>query len=74
VRADLNESFQLLKKITGYSGEVKYGPERAGDVKHSLADLTRTEQCLGYKPQVNFEEGLRRTVEWCRSQIKAARA
>jgi UDP-glucose 4-epimerase len=74
MRADLNESFQLLKKITGYSGEVKHGPERAGDVKHSLADLTRTEQCLGYKPQVNFEEGLRRTVEWYRSQIKAARA
>jgi len=53
---------------------VKYGPERAGDVKHSLADLTRTEQYLGYKPQVNFEEGLRRTVEWYRGQLKAAKA
>lgn len=74
VRADLNESFRLLKKITGYSGEVKYGAERAGDVKHSLADLTRAEQQLGYKAQVNFEEGLRRTVEWYRSQIKAAGA
>jgi UDP-glucose 4-epimerase len=67
-RADLNEAFQLLKKITGYSGNVKYKPERAGDVKHSLADLSRTEKHLGYKPAVDFEEGLRRTVDWYRKQ------
>ena len=66
VRADLNETFQLLKKITGFSGDVKYGPERSGDVKHSLADLSRAQKHLGYKPQVDFEEGLRRTVEWYR--------
>jgi nucleoside-diphosphate-sugar epimerase len=67
-RADLNEAFQLLKQITGYSGNVKYQPERAGDVKHSLADLSRTEKHLGYKPTVDFEEGLRRTVDWYREQ------
>jgi len=73
-RADLNEIFQLLKKIIGYKGDVKYGPERAGDVKHSLADLSLTEKYLGYKPKVNFEEGLRLTVEWYRGQHKAAKA
>ncbi len=73
-RIDLNEMFRVLKKLTGYPGEVKHGPERAGDVKHSLADLTRAEQHLGYKPQVNFEEGLRRTVDWYRAQEKSARA
>jgi nucleoside-diphosphate-sugar epimerase len=73
-RFDLNATFQILKKIIGYSGEPRYEPERAGDVKHSLADLTRAEKCLGYKPQVDFEQGLRRTVEWYRSQIKAAKA
>jgi len=67
-RADLNETFQILKKLTGYKGEVKYGPERGGDIKHSLADLSRTEKHLGYKPQVEFEEGLRRTVEWYKKQ------
>ncbi|HZP18232.1 MAG TPA: SDR family oxidoreductase [Terriglobales bacterium] len=71
-RVDLNETFQLLKKIIGYNGDVKYAPERAGDVKHSLADLSRTQRHLGYKPLVNFEEGLRRTVEWYRGQQKAA--
>jgi len=69
-RADLNQAFQLLKKITGYTGEVKYAPERAGDVKHSLADLSRTKKHLGYKPKVDFEEGLRRTVDWYREQVQ----
>jgi UDP-glucose 4-epimerase len=65
-RVDLNETFQTLKKITGYKGDVKYGPQRAGDVKHSLADLTRARKSLGYEPKVDFEDGLRRTVEWYR--------
>ena len=65
-RVDLNETFRILKTLTGYKGEAKYGPERAGDVKHSLADLSRAEKHLGYKPKVNFEEGLRRTIEWYR--------
>jgi UDP-glucose 4-epimerase len=73
-RVDLNETFHLLKKIIGFNGDVKYAPDRAGDVKHSLADLSRTEKHLGYKPLVNFEEGLRRTVEWYRGQQQAARA
>ena len=73
-RIDLNEMFRVLKKLTGYPGEVKHGPERAGDVKHSLADLSRSEKHLGYKPQVNFEEGLRRTIDWYRTQEKSATA
>ena len=73
-RVDLNEIFHLLKKIIGFKGDVTYGPDRAGDVKHSLADLSRTEKCLDYKPKINFEEGLRRTVEWYRGQQKAAGA
>jgi UDP-glucose 4-epimerase len=65
-RIDLNETFRVLKKLTGYNGEPQYGPERAGDVKHSEADIGRAEKLLGYRPQVDFEEGLRRTVEWYR--------
>ena len=65
-RVDLNETFATLKQIIGFQGEVKYGPERAGDVKHSLADMTRAEKHLGYKPTVNFEEGLKRTIDWYR--------
>jgi nucleoside-diphosphate-sugar epimerase len=68
-RIDLKQTFNALKKITGYTGEAKHGQERAGDVKHSLADLSRAEKHLGYKPKVNFEEGLRRTVEWYRESM-----
>ena len=73
-RADLNETFALLKKFTGYSGTVQHGPDREGDVKHSLADISQAEKHLGYRPRVNFEEGLRRTVEWYRGEAKAAKA
>jgi len=67
-RADLNQAFQLLKKITGYTGDVKYAASRSGDVKHSLADLSRAEKHLVYRPTVDFEEGLRLTVDWYRQQ------
>jgi nucleoside-diphosphate-sugar epimerase len=66
-RVDLNETFRVLKQLIGYAGDVGYGPERAGDVKHSLADLSLARKHLGYEPTVNFEEGLRRTIEWYRS-------
>jgi UDP-glucose 4-epimerase len=66
-RIDLNDMYRLLQKLTSYSGQPKYGPERQGDVKDSLADLSRAEKCLRYRPLVSFEEGLRQTVEWYRS-------
>src|SRR6266404_5940050 len=66
-RVTLNETFKLLQNLTSYSGTPIYGQERGGDIKHSLADISLAEKHLGYKPEVNFEDGLRRTVEWYRS-------
>ena len=67
-RITLNQTFEALKKLTGYLGAVKYVPERSGDIKHSLADITLAQKHLGYKVLVNFEEGLRRTVDWYKTQ------
>ena len=67
-RADLNRTYSLLQKLTGYSGPARFTSERAGDIKHSLADISLAEKHLGYKVRVDFEEGLRRTVEWYRQQ------
>ena len=67
-RVTLNETFQLLQGLTSYEGQLAYGPERGGDIKHSLADISRAEAALGYQPLVHFEEGLKRTVEWYRSR------
>ena len=68
-RVTLNETFKALQPLTGYNGAVKYGPEREGDIKHSLADISQAEAALGYRPIVDFEEGLKRTVEWYREQM-----
>jgi UDP-glucose 4-epimerase len=65
-RVTLNETFNALQGLTSFSGQPKYETARGGDIKHSLADISKAEAALGYKPTVDFEEGLRRTVEWYR--------
>jgi len=67
-RVTLNETFRLLQELTSYSGSPKYGRVREGDIKDSLADISKAEAGFGYKPIVDFEDGLRRTVEWYRTQ------
>ncbi|MFZ3263906.1 MAG: SDR family oxidoreductase [Terriglobales bacterium] len=73
-RITLNETFEAMKKLTGFRGTANYAPERSGDIKHSLADISLAQKHLGYKVLVNFEDGLRRTVEWYKSQAKAVGA
>jgi nucleoside-diphosphate-sugar epimerase len=65
-RVTLNETFAILKELTGFKGEPAYGPPRSGDIRDSLADIGLATELLGYKPAVDFREGLRRTVEWYR--------
>jgi UDP-glucose 4-epimerase len=66
-RITLNETFEILRELTGYQGEPAYAPARSGDIHDSLADIRLAEELLGYAPIVDFREGLRRTVEWYRS-------
>src|SRR5271163_2869368 len=73
-RTTLNETFQALQPLTGYKGAVRYEPERAGDIKHSLADITLAQKHLGYKVLVNFEDGLRHTVQWYKRQSQPVEA
>src|SRR5437764_4126830 len=42
-RVTLNETFKLLQPLTNFAGQAKYGPERSGDIKHSLADISKAE-------------------------------
>ena len=63
-RISLNDLFRTIKGITGATVEPVYGPPRAGDVRDSLADITRARELLGYTPVVGLEEGLRQTVNW----------
>jgi UDP-glucose 4-epimerase len=54
----------LLQDITGRKLQVLHTGDRPGDVRHTLADVSRAETCLGYLPEVSFEEGIARTVEY----------
>lgn len=64
LRIDLNQLVHALNIILKKDLEPVYEQERAGDVKHSLASLTKITKVLNYKPLVDFQEGLRRTVEF----------
>ena len=66
-RITLNETFGILRELTGYNGKPAYAQVRAGDIRDSLADIRLAGELLGYEPIVDFREGLRRTVEWYRA-------
>ena len=68
-RFSLNKTVAILKELTEYSGKAEHAPPRAGDVRHSLADISRAQAQLGYQPLVDFREGLRRTVAWYRDRV-----
>ena len=67
-RITLNQAWALLQKIEGLLIPANYGPPRAGDVRHSQADTTAARADLGYVSRFTFEQGLRLTLEWFRSQ------
>src|SRR5665213_2213846 len=62
----LNDLLATLNKIIGTSIQAVYKDERAGDVRDSLADISKAKALLGYTPIVSLEEGLQLTLDWCR--------
>jgi UDP-glucose 4-epimerase len=71
-RVTLNQTVEILRRATGYTGEVRYAAERSGDVKHSLADISRAKESFGYEPLVDFNEGIERTVAWYKAAAETA--
>lgn len=64
----LNQVYQGIASALGFQQPPQYGPERVGDVKHSLASIERARTELGYEPKADFEQGLEKTVAWYVSQ------
>ncbi len=60
----LNELYDVLAELLGFHARPKYGPDRPGDIQHSLASIERAKQELGYNPLTDFKEGLEKTVAW----------
>jgi UDP-glucose 4-epimerase len=73
-RYTLNEVWNLLQKVEGVTLPAAYGPERAGDIRDSQADVSAAIRDLGYRAQFSLEDGLRRTLEWYRAHVGAAAA
>jgi nucleoside-diphosphate-sugar epimerase len=64
-RVTLNELLETLKHVTGKTNvQAEFREPRVGDILHSLADITRARELLGYEPTVSLEEGLQKTMEW----------
>ena len=66
-RISLNDLFRTVKELTGARVEPIYAEPRAGDVTDSQADISKAERILGYRPTVNLQDGLKKTVEWYRA-------
>lgn len=59
---------ETLIRITGSSSRIVHAGERAGDVKHSLADTTRARTLLGFTPATSLEDGFAATIDWLRTR------
>jgi len=62
----INDLFRLVQEVLGVSATPRYGTPRAGDVRHSLADIARAREKLGFSPSVSLGEGLRRAAAYYR--------
>ncbi len=71
-RISLNELLRVMNTICGTKAQPIYKEPRAGDVRDSQADISKARTLTGYQPIVGFEEGLRLTLEWCRTESTAA--
>jgi UDP-glucose 4-epimerase len=69
-RITLNQAWELLQKFEAVTIPANYGPPRPGDVRDSQADTTSAVSELGHAPQVTFEAGLRKTLEWYRTALR----
>ena len=70
-RITINELVRLLERASGITPKVSHGPERPGDVRHSLADISKAQAAFGFSPIVGLEEGLRDYMRW--AKLEAAR-
>jgi UDP-N-acetylglucosamine 4-epimerase len=67
-QTSLNELFEMIKEIAGSDLAPRSGRESPGDVKHSLADISKAKQLLAYLPSLNIKDGLKVSFEWYRKQ------
>jgi nucleoside-diphosphate-sugar epimerase len=67
----INNLFQTVQELTAKSQGPKYLEPRPGDVRKTLADITKAKELLGWQPKVGFKKGLEKTVEWFRNYTES---
>ena len=72
-RISVNELIKLLEELTGKEGRVKYVEKQKGDVRDTLADVSKAKKLLGWKPKVDISVGLKSFIEWFISQFDEAK-
>lgn len=65
-QTSLNQLFEMIKEVAGSDLAPRYAAERKGDVKHSLADVSKARELMGYDPQVSVKDGLKIAFDWYR--------
>ncbi len=68
-QTSLNQLYGRLQSLLGMEIPVVHGPPRAGDVRHSLADIEKARRLLGYSAEIKFEEGLQRSIDWYKNNL-----
>jgi len=65
----VNQIIRQINALLGKNVQPRYTETRAGDVKHSLADIARAREVIGYEPLIMFDEGLRLAIDWYRQNL-----
>ena len=68
-REYLNDIYKGLVEALGVNIEPIYGPDRAGDIKHSNADISKAKEMLGYEPDWSFERGIKAAINWYKDHL-----
>mgnify|MGYP000604655237 CR=1 FL=1 len=68
-REYLIDIYYGLTKALGVNIEPNFGPDRAGDIKHSNADITKAKEMLGYDPEYSFEDGIKLAIDWYKNNL-----
>ena len=65
----INQVILIINKLLDKNISAKYEPTRAGDVKHSLADISLAREVIGFEPKIMFEQGLGNAIDWYKENL-----
>ena len=68
----LLSAYEQIRSLVNYDGELRWKPEREGDIKHSVADISSAQALLGYNVVIDFVTGIKKTIDWYKVSMPLA--